>query len=139
MARILAIDYGKKRTGIAVTDPGQIIVTPLTTIPTAELLPFLKSYFSREEVERVVLGEPRLLDGSPAQMHPKVLAFAAFFKKQFPDMPLELENEVLSSEEAKTTVFLSGAKKKKRRQKGILDKVAAAIILERYLERIGKY
>ena len=139
MSRILAIDYGLKRTGIAVTDPLQIIVSPLTTIPTTELFDYLKDYFSREEVEMIVLGDPKYPDGNPAQISSKVHAFANFLQKEFPKIPLEMEDESFSSEEAKRTVFLSGAKKKKRREKGILDKVAAAIILERYLHRIGKY
>lgn len=139
MSRILAIDYGLKRTGIAVTDPLQIIVSPLTTIPTTELFDYLKDYFSREEVEMIVLGDPKYPDGNPAQISGKVHAFANFLQKEFPKIPLEMEDESFSSEEAKRIILLSGAKKKKRREKGILDKVAAAIILERYLQRIGKY
>ena len=139
MSRIIAIDYGLKRTGIAVTDPLQIIVSPLTTIPTTELFEYLKDYFSREDVELIVLGEPKYPDGNPAQISDKVHAFAKFLQKEFPKIPLEMEDESFSSEEAKKTVLRSGAKKKKRREKGILDKVAAAIILERYLKRIGKY
>lgn len=139
MSRILAIDYGLKRTGLAVTDPLQIIVSPLTTIPTTELFDYLKDYFSREEVELIVLGDPKYPDGNPAQISGKVHAFADFLRKEFPQIPVVLEDESFSSEEAKQTVWRSGAKKKKRREKGILDRVAAAIILERYFQRIGKY
>ncbi len=139
MSRILAIDYGLKRTGIAVTDPLQIIVTPLTTIPTAELFDFLKDYFSTETVELVVFGESKHADGNLTHVGDKVLQFANFLQKEFPKMPLVFQDESFSSQEAMQTLIRSGAKKKKRREKGILDKLSAAIILERYLQSIGKY
>ncbi len=139
MSRILAIDYGLKRTGIAVTDPLQIIVSPLTTIPTKELFDYLKEYFSSEEVELVVFGDPKHADGNPTHVSEKVHKFAQFLNKELPQIPIEFEDESFSSVEAMRTLLMSGAKKKKRREKGILDKVSAAIILERYLHRIGKY
>ena len=139
MSRILAIDYGLKRTGIAVTDPLQIIVSPLTTIPTKELFDYLKEYFSTEDVELIVFGDPKHADGQPTHVSEKVHKFAQFLNKELPQMPIAFEDESFSSVEAMQTILLSGAKKKKRREKGILDKVSAAIILERYLQRIGKY
>ncbi len=139
MSRILAVDYGLKRTGIAVTDPLQIIVSPLTTIPTKELFDYLKEYFSKEEVELVVFGDPKHTDGHPTHVSEKVHKFAQFLNKELPQMPIQFEDESFSSVEALQTILKSGAKKKKRREKGILDKVSAAIILERYLQRIGKY
>ena len=139
MSRILAIDYGLKRTGIAVTDPLQIIVSPLTTIPTKELFDYLKEYLSLEKVELIVFGDPKHADGQPTHVSDKVHKFAKFLNKELPKIPIEFEDESFSSVEAMQTILLSGAKKKKRREKGILDKVSAAIILERYLQRIGKY
>lgn len=139
MSRILAIDYGLKRTGIAVTDPLQIIVSPLTTIPTSELFDFLKDYFSKEEVELIVIGDPKHADGNPTHVSEKVHKFVRFLQKELPQIPVEFEDESFSSAEAMQTLLASGTKKMKRRQKGILDKVSAAIILERYFHRIGKY
>jgi len=139
MSRILAIDYGLKRTGIAVTDPLQIIVSPLTTILTKELFDYLKEYLSSEKVELVVMGDPKHADGNPTHVSEKVHKFAQFLNKEFPNLPIEFEDESFTSVEAMQTILMSGIKKKKRREKGILDKVSAAIILERYLQRIGKY
>ena len=139
MSRILAIDYGLKRTGIAVTDPLQIIVSPLTTILTKELFDYLKEYLSSEKVELVVMGDPKHADGNPTHVSEKVHKFAQFLNKEFPNLSIEFEDESFTSVEAMQTILMSGIKKKKRREKGILDKVSAAIILERYLQRIGKY
>ncbi|HHB78485.1 MAG TPA: Holliday junction resolvase RuvX [Saprospiraceae bacterium] len=139
MSRILAIDYGLKRSGIAVTDPLQIIVSPLTTIPTPELFGFLKDYFAKEDVELMVIGEPKHADGQPTYVSDKVHGFVRYLQKELPQIPIALEDESFSSAEAMNTLVRSGAKKKKRREKGTLDKISAAIILERYLQRIGKY
>lgn len=134
MSRIMALDYGLKRTGIAATDPLQIIVSPLTTIPTPELFEFLKEYFSKEDVELLVIGESVHADGTPTHVSERVHAFAKFLNKEIPELPIIFQDESFTSQEAMQTILRSGAKKKKRREKGILDKVSAAIILERYLD-----
>ncbi len=133
MARILAIDYGTKRCGIAVTDPLQIIAGGLTTVPTAELLPFLEKYLEEEEVETIVVGQPFHLDGTPAQLTPQIRGLVRQLKRRFPGVRLALHDERLSSEEAKKVILASGAKKKKRRDKALVDRVSAAIILQDYL------
>ena len=110
MGRILAIDYGGKRCGVAVTDPMQIIATGLKTIPTQELMPFLKDYVSKEPVETFVIGEPLRLDGTPAQSAEMVQNFVRFLKKTFPNIPVELVDETYSSKRAATSMVQSGVK-----------------------------
>lgn len=134
MGRILAIDFGLKRTGIAVTDPLKIIASALTTVPTREVLDFLKKYCESEEVEAFVVGLPLHPDGNPAQIAPQADAFAEKLKKLFPDKAVIRQDERYTSNEAKRIILQSGIKKQKRRDKNLVDKIAAALILEQYME-----
>jgi putative Holliday junction resolvase len=134
MGRILAIDYGLKRTGIAVTDPLKIIASGLTTVPTAEVLDFLQQYCAQEDVERFVVGLPMYPDGNPAQIAPAVDAFAAQLRKLFPEKPVMRQDERFTSNDAKKIILQSGIKKQKRRDKALVDKIAAALILEQHME-----
>jgi putative Holliday junction resolvase len=135
MSRILAIDFGLKRTGIAVTDPLRIIASGLTTVSTTEAMDFLINYCMAEEVECFVVGLPMHHDGNPAQIAPQADEFAAQLQKQFPDKPVLRFDERYTSKEASQIILQSGAKKSKRRDKALVDKVAAALILERYMEK----
>lgn len=134
MARILSIDYGGKRTGIAVTDPLQIIATGLTTIDSKELIPFLKDYFSREPVELIIIGLPKNWDESDT--HGTALAEAAIkkIKKEFPDMALKTVDERYTSKMAKDAMLEMGLKKKDRRDKKLVDEIAATIMLQEYMQ-----
>ena len=134
MGRILAIDYGLKRTGIAVTDPLKIIASALKTVPTTELLDFLKEYCAQEEVECLVVGLPLYPDGNPAQIAPQVDAFVEKLKKLFPGKPVIRQDERNTSNDAKRILLQSGIKKQKRRDKTLVDKIAAALILEQYMQ-----
>ena len=133
MGRILAIDFGLKRTGIAVTDPLKIIASALTTVPTAEVLDFLQKYCADEPVECFVVGLPLHPDGNPAQIAPQTDAFVARLRKLFPEKPVFRQDERYTSNQAKQIIFDSGIKKQKRRDKMLVDKVAAALILEQYM------
>lgn len=133
MARIIGIDYGTKRTGIAVTDPLQIIASGLTTIPTSELMDFLANYMEQEEVEKIVVGEPMHHDGRPAQIAHLVVGFVRKLNKLYPDLEVVLHDERFSSVDAKAVIRMSGAKKKKRQDKALVDQVSAALILEDYM------
>lgn len=133
MARILAIDYGKKRCGLAVTDPLQIIATTLGYISTNELIPYLLNYFQNEKVEKVVLGYPTRTDGSDTDSTQSIRDFKSRFEKQFPDKQIVLHDEAFSSKLAKEAMLEGGMKKKKRREKGNVDAVAATIILQSYM------
>lgn len=134
MSRILAIDYGLKRSGIAVTDPLRIIASGLTTVPTKELMDFLKTYCETEEVEIFVVGLPMHNDGSPAQIADHVDKFSEQLQKQFPDKSVQRFDERYTSKEASKIILQSGIKKQKRRDKALIDKIAAALILEYYME-----
>lgn len=134
MGRVLAIDYGLKRTGIAVTDPLKIIASGLTTVSTPELLAFLTNYCNSEEVEVFVVGLPLYPDGNPAQIAPQVDSFVEKLKKQFPDKPVARQDERDTSNEAKRIILQSGARKSVRREKERVDKIAAALILEQYMQ-----
>lgn len=134
MSRIVAIDFGLKRTGIAVTDPLKIIASGLTTLPTAEVLAFLKKYCVEEPVECFVVGLPLYPDGNPAQIAVQADAFAQQLRKQFPDKPVFRQDERYTSNEAKRILLQSGAKKQKRRDKALVDKIAAALILEQFMQ-----
>lgn len=135
MARIISIDYGLKRTGIAVTDPLKIIATGLTTVDTQRLMPFLREYFAKEQVERVIIGDPRNLDDSDTHATPLVNKFVTAFEKHFPHIPIERVDERFSSKMAKDAMLEMGLKKNQRRQKGLVDEIAATILLQEYLER----
>ncbi|MBK7342970.1 MAG: Holliday junction resolvase RuvX [Saprospiraceae bacterium] len=134
MGRWMAIDYGSKRTGIAVTDPLRIISSSLTTVATGELLPFLESYLRAEEVDIIVLGEPFHMNGDPAQLHERIHQFGTFLSRKFPKIRIDFWDERLSSEKAKEIILQSGAKKKKRQDKALVDQVSASVILLEYLE-----
>ena len=133
MAKILAIDYGQKRTGLAVTDDMQIIASGLTTVSTSSLLDFLKSYFEKEEVEMVVVGEPKQRDNTPSQSEQYIQEFLSKFTATFPTMPVTRVDERFTSKMAFQTMIDSGLKKKQRRNKALVDEISATIILQSYL------
>lgn len=135
LARIIGIDYGSIRVGIAVTDPLQIISSSLCTLTNESFLAFLSNYILTEEVEAIVLGEPFYPDGNPAQTHGEILLIGKKIQQLFPTIPVFLQDERFSSVEAKDTILASGIGKKKRREKGMVDRVAAAIILDAFMER----
>ncbi|AEL26208.1 Holliday junction resolvase RuvX [Cyclobacterium marinum] len=136
MGRVLAIDLGTKRTGLAVTDPLMIVASPLETIPTHQLLEYLKRYTNSEEVSTIVLGWPKSLDGTATNMTQPVLALEKKLKKTFPAIPVELVDERFTSKMAMQSMINMGSKKKDRKEKaGNLDKISAAIILQTYLDR----
>lgn len=133
MARILALDYGTKRTGIAVTDEQKIIASGLTTVPTVELLSFLKKYFSEEKVELVLLGEPKQMDNTASQSEVSIQEFLKKFTEAFPEMKLERVDERFTSKMAFQSMIDSGLKKKQRKNKALVDEISATIILQSYL------
>lgn len=136
MARILSIDYGKKRTGLAVTDPLQIIPNGLATVDTSALFSFLSSYVGREEVERIVIGEPKQMSGEPSENHARVVQFVERWRKVFPNIPIELYDERFTSVLAHRTIIDSGIGRKARRNKALVDEISATIILQSYLDYI---
>jgi len=133
MPRILCIDYGKKRTGIAVTDPLQIIATGLTTVDSPELISFLKTYFQHEEVELIVIGEPKNLDDSDTHATPLVNAIIKKLEKEFPKIPIKKVDERFTSKMAKQAMIDMGMKKKDRRNKRTVDEIAATIMLQEFM------
>ncbi len=133
MPRILAIDYGQKRTGIAVTDELQIIAFGLTTIPSATTINFLKDYFSKEMVSKVLIGEPKQMNGNPSQSTEIIEAFVKKFKSFFPDMPVIRVDERFTSKMAFQTMIDSGLNKKQRQNKDLIDEISATIMLQDYL------
>jgi putative Holliday junction resolvase len=135
----MAIDYGTKRTGIAVTDPLQIIASGLTTVPTGELFDFLENYFREEEVELVVVGESYHKDGNPTKIMQHITGFVRKLRKKHPELEVVTHDENHTSSAAKDIILQSGIPQKKRRKKGLVDKIAAALILEQYMKSIGKF
>ena len=133
MSRILCIDYGKKRTGIAVTDPLQIIATGLTTVDSHELISFLKKYFRQEKVELIVIGEPKNLDDSDTHATPLVKEIIKRLEKEFPNIPIKKVDERFTSKMAKQAMIEMGMKKKDRRNKRTVDEIAATIMLQEYM------
>ncbi len=133
VARIIGIDYGTKRVGLAATDPLQIIVNPLETVETAELMAYLENYFKTEAVECIVVGEPMHRDGNPTYLTPIIEAFILKFKNKFPSIRVERQNEGFTSQEARNIILQSGLKKKKRRDKGLVDTISAVLILQDFL------
>jgi putative holliday junction resolvase len=133
MARILAIDYGKKRTGLAVTDPMQIIATGLTTIETPTLMAFLKNYFATEAVEKVLIGLPKNLNNTDTDATKMVQGFTRAFMREFPEMTLVEIDERFTSKMAFQTMIDSGVKKMARRDKAMIDEISATILLQGYL------
>jgi putative Holliday junction resolvase len=134
MARILAIDYGAKRTGLAVTDELQIIANGLTTVETPQLFSFLKTYLMKETVELLVVGEPKNLNGTATHSTPLVASFVQKFKSEFAHIPVKLVDERFTSKMATQSILERGVNKKKRMDKSLVDKVSATIILQYYLE-----
>lgn len=134
MARIICIDYGGKRTGIAVTDPLQIIATGLTTVDSKDLISFLKKYFQQEQVELIVIGEPKNLDDSDTHATPLVKKAITELQKEFPQVPIKTVDERFTSKLAKQAMIDMGMKKKDRRNKRTVDEIAATMMLQEYLE-----
>ena len=134
MARILAIDYGQKRTGLAVTDPLKITATPLDTVPTQELLNFLTGYLAKEDVELVLLGQPKQLNGEDSENMERVRQFKRAFEKRFAT-PIQYADERFTSTLAHQAILESGIGKKRRQDKALVDRIAATIILQTYLEQ----
>lgn len=137
MARILCIDYGLKRTGIAVTDPLQIIATGLTTVNSNDLISFLKKYFQQEQVDLIVIGEPKNLDDTDTHATPLVKNIIIKLKKEFPQIPLKTVDERYTSKLAKQAMIDMGMKKKDRRNKATVDEIAATIMLQEYMQSIS--
>lgn len=135
MARVLAIDFGQKRVGIAVTDPDQIIASGLTTVRSFEIFDFLQDYFNKEEVERVVIGDAVQMNNEASDSMKIINPFIKKFEKTFPGIPLQKIDERFTSMIAKDTILHSGASKKTRQNKALIDKVSATIILQSYLEQ----
>ncbi|QSW89743.1 MULTISPECIES: Holliday junction resolvase RuvX [Flavobacterium] len=133
MPRILSIDYGQKRTGIAVTDEMQIIASGLTTIPTHTLIDFLKDYFVKEKVEAVLIGEPKQMNGQPSESASVINGFVTHFSNIFPDMKVIRVDERFTSKMAFQTMIDSGLSKKQRQNKGLIDEISATIMLQDYL------
>lgn len=136
MARIICIDYGLKRTGLAVTDPMQIIASGLTTVESPKLIPFLKDYFSKEVVELILIGEPKNWDDSDTHATPLVEKCIKELLKNFPSIPIKKVDERYTSKMAVQSMVESGMKKKNRRNKALIDEIAATIMLQEYLNRI---
>lgn len=135
MARILAIDYGKVRTGLAVTDDMQIIASGLTTVLTKDLIDFLKDYLTKEEVELFLVGEPKQMNNEPSESEALIKPFLSQLQRFFPTIPVKRVDERFTSKMAAQTLIDSGLKKKQRKNKALLDEVSATIILQTYLYR----
>ena len=135
MSRILSIDYGRKRVGIAVTDPQQIIANKLTTVPTYQIWDFLKDYFEKEDVEKVVIGYPRQLNNQPSDSIRYINPFLRRFQKVYPKMHIEQVDERFTSKIAFQTMIDAGLKKKARQNKATVDAVSAVIILQTYMDQ----
>ncbi|MBR0187655.1 MAG: Holliday junction resolvase RuvX [Prevotella sp.] len=133
MARILSIDYGKKRTGLAVTDPLQIIAGGLATVATSQLFEYLQAYIAREQVEMIVIGEPRQPNGEPSENLARVQQFVNRWRKAIPQVPIQYYDERFTSVLAHQAMIDGGLKKKARQNKGLVDEISATIILEDYL------
>lgn len=135
MPRILAIDYGIKRTGLAVTDELQIIASGLTTIPSENIITFLKDYFQKENVSKVLIGEPKQMNGTPSESTSIIEQFVNLFITTFPDKQVIRVDERFTSKMAMQTMIDSGLKKKQRQNKGLIDEIAATIMLQDFLTR----
>jgi putative Holliday junction resolvase len=135
MGRIMAIDYGKKRTGIAVTDPMQIIASGLCTVETKLLPDWLKDYLSNESVETIVVGEPKQMDYTDSELGGVITAFAKALQLQYPNIKIERVDERFTSKMAFQTMIDSGLNKRQRRNKALVDEIAATIILQSFMDR----
>ncbi len=134
MGRILALDYGRKRTGVAVTDPMQLIANGLTTVPTHQLMTFLLEYVQKEKVEKIIIGLPKQMDNTLSESMQYIQPFVKNLQKRLPEMPLEYVDERFTSVLAQRTILQAGLKKKARQNKALVDEVSATIILQTYLE-----
>jgi putative Holliday junction resolvase len=134
MSRILSIDYGKKKTGIAVTDPMQIIANGLTTVETSKIWEFLADYLSKNEVERLIIGLPKQMNNEPSESMKYINPFVGRFKKLYPNIPVEFVDERFTSKLAFQAMIDGGLKKKERQNKALVDEISATIILQSYLE-----
>lgn len=134
MARIMAIDYGRKRTGVAVTDSLQMIANGLTTVPSGELVKFLQEYTSKESVELIVVGQPKQMNNEPSENMRYVQAFVTHLKRTLPQIPVEYYDERFTSVMAHKAMLEGGLRKKKRQEKALVDEISAVIILQAYLE-----
>jgi putative Holliday junction resolvase len=134
VARILSVDYGKKRTGLAVTDPLQLIAGGLATVATSQLMEWLRSYLAREEVELIVVGEPKQPNGQPSENLPRVMAFVKKLEKEFPMIPVRLYDERFTSVMAHQAMIDGGLRRKARQDKALVDEISATIILQSYME-----
>ena len=137
MPRILAIDYGQKRIGVAVTDPLQLIANGLTTVETPKIYSFLAEYFAKEEVETIVVGYPKTLQNEPAEVTKYINTFVGKLRKLYPDKKIELIDERFTSKMAFQTMIDSGINKKARQNKALIDQISATIILQNYLESMN--
>ncbi|MFD0797006.1 Holliday junction resolvase RuvX [Maribacter chungangensis] len=135
MGRLLALDYGEKRTGIAVTDELRLIASGLTTVPTKELIAFLKTYVNDEKVDVFVIGEPKQMNNDPSESEQYIKPFLVELSKHFPDISIERQDERFTSKMAFQSMLDGGLKKKQRRDKALIDEISATIILQSYLER----
>lgn len=135
MGRIIALDYGKVRTGIAITDELQLIASGLTTVPTKELIPFLMEYIKKEDVDTFVIGEPKQMDNTPSESEVLIQDFLKKLRQVFPDMPIVRQDERFTSKMAMQSMVASGMKKKKRRNKEMIDEISATLILQAYLQK----
>lgn len=134
MGRIMGIDYGRKRTGVAVTDPLQIVANNLATVPTHTLMQFIKDYMAREQVERIIIGQPTQLNGEPSESMKYITPFVNRLRKELPDMPIVMYDERFTSTIAHQAMIDGGMKKTDRRDKARVDAIAATIILIDYLQ-----
>lgn len=135
MGRIIALDYGKVRTGIAITDELQLIASGLTTVPTKELIPFLKQYVANEEIDTLVIGEPKQMDNTPSESEILIQGFLKELKKVFPAMPIVRQDERFTSKMAMQSMIAGGMKKKQRRNKEMVDEISATLILQAYMNK----
>lgn len=134
MGIILAIDFGEKRTGIAATDPMQMIASGLTTLATKEVIPFLKDYCHNNKVEACVIGEPKRMNNSPSQVEPQIQLFIAQLEKALPALAIERHDERFTSKMAFQSMLDGGLKKEQRKNKGLIDKISATLLLQSYLD-----
>ncbi|MDO1500016.1 Holliday junction resolvase RuvX [Winogradskyella maritima] len=136
MGRLLALDFGKKRTGIAVTDELQIIASGLCTVETTDVIQFLSEYFEKESVDVIIIGEPKQMDNSVSESEADIQKLLPKLKAKFPDMPIERVDERFTSKMAFETMIDSGLKKKQRQNKALIDEISATLILQNYMTRL---
>jgi len=136
LGRFLALDYGKKRTGIAVTDELKLIASGLTTVATHELIPFLNNYLENETIERFIVGEPKQMDNTPSETEALIAPFLKQLSRKFPEIPIVRQDERFTSKMAFRSMIDSGLKKQQRRNKALVDEISATLILQDYLKTI---